>query len=310
MNPKSEQPFEPEVMETEIRGESLVDVLRGGAAITKAENDTLAQIAITRPRDPQKSLARALAELEIDPEFAEKQYYVIPFRNADGTKSDVEGLSIKAAMALARCWGNCTNSARLVEETEDAFIVEGVAIDFETMFRVSKVGSISKWLRDRKSKKMVKVREDRFPQLLGAGASKQVRNAILNMIPEPIQRRYWARAKEIAAGRLTGQAKPKPGTKGRSKGGFEDIAKVIDKVLAAFAPLGVQREHIEAKLGHPMDDLTMDDIGKLKGLENAIRDGSTDIYQAFSIEMPMDNGNGEGASPDVQVADLFGGRAK
>ena len=294
---------EPEVMEPEIKGESLVDVLRGGAAITKAENDTLAQVAITRPRDPQRALQRAMDELALDPEFAEKQYYVIPYKNADGSSTNIEGLSIKAAMALARCWGNCTTSARLVEDTDDAFIVEGVAIDFETMFRVSKVGSISKWYRDRRTKKMVRFREDKLPQLLGAGSSKQVRNAILNMIPEPMQRRYWNRAKEIAAERITGKQKP----------GAKASAATIQKILDAFKPYGVERPHLEAKLGHVLENVTADEAGQLAGMRNALQDGSTDPYQAFGVGDPPAPEPGSNDGPETEeasIGDLFGGRAE
>jgi hypothetical protein len=252
--------------------ETMIDVLRGGAAITKAENDTLSQVAITRPRNAARSLQTALAELELDPAFAEKQYYVIPYKNADGTTTNIEGLSIKAAMALARTWGNCTTSARLIEETPDAFLVEGVAIDFETNFRVSKIGSVSKYYRNRKTGAMVKWRDDKYPQLLGAAASKQVRNAILNMIPEALQRRYWSRAKEIAAG---------------DKAPL-DVKAEGKKILAAFAPFGVEAEHLEGKIGHPLKNLTKADVGLLRGIYNALAQGQTTAWEAFGVEAPQE----------------------
>jgi hypothetical protein len=293
---------EVEVLDPEIRGDSMIEVLRGGAAITKAENETLAQIAITRPRDPAQCLRHAIDELEIDPEFAEKQYYVIPFKNADGSTSNVEGLSIKAAMALARNWGNCTTSARLVDDTDDAFVVEGIVIDLEKGFRVSKVGSISKWYRNKKTKKMVRWREDRLPQLLGAGASKQVRNAILNMIPEPMQRRYWARAKEIASEQIAGK-------KSKDK---KIPATAIKRILDSFKGFGVEREHIEGKLGHTIEAASMDEIGMLAGLRNALLDGSTDAYQAFGVgDPPAEPGSNDGPPVEEKsIGDLFGGKAE
>jgi hypothetical protein len=298
---------DPEVTDafTQEPGESMVDLLRGGAAITKVENETLAQIAVTRPRDPKRSLERAIGELELDPEFAEKQYYRIPYKDrASGQTTWIEGLSIKAAMALGRCFGNMTTSSRVVEDNDHAVIVEGVCIDLENGFRVCKPVAISKYYRAKKTGKMVKWSEDRFPQILQAGASKAVRNAILNVIPEPLQRRYWNRARELAAEHASG---------GKGKG--IDYAKTIPAVLKAFEPYKVERSHLEAHLGHPLENATRQEFGDLKAVLNALEAGETDVFQAFGIggPQPDEPGSNDGpapaGAPEGEVKDLFGGGA-
>ena len=281
--------FDPDIIPA-TSGGPAVDILRGGAAIAKAENDSLIAMAVVRPRDPSRALARAMAELEMDPEFAATNYYVIPYKNADGTTTNIEGMSLKAAMALARAWGNLTVSARQIDEDDDAILVEGVAIDLETLFRVSKVGSVSKWYRDRRTKKMVQWRTDRMPQLLAAAASKQVRNAILNILPEPMQRRYYARAKEIAAGVKAG-AKPGALKKAAPK-------TIIAAMVKAFSPYGVGLDHLISKvLTAPLAEgevyeLTNDDIGTLRGIWNALEQGQTTVQDAFP-----------GVAPDVPADD-------
>jgi len=283
-------------------GETMADLLRGGAAITKVENETLAQIALTRPRDAKRSLERAIGELELDPEFAEKQYYRIPYKDrATNQTTWIEGLSIKAAMALARCFGNLTVASRIVDENDHAVIVEGVCIDLETGFRVSKPAAISKYYRAKKTGKMVKWSDDRFPQILGAGASKAVRNAILNAIPEPMQRRYWNRARELAAEHETG-----------GKGSKIDYAKTVAAVLKAFEPYKVERSHLEAHLGHALDKATRQEFADLKAVLNALEAGETDVYQAFGIGGPQEEpgaNDGPAAKPEAAVSDLFGGQA-
>jgi hypothetical protein len=284
-------------------GDTMADLLRGGAAITKVENETLAQIAVTRPRDTKRSLAKAIEELEVDPEFAEKQYYRIPYKDrASGQTTFIEGLSIKAAMALGRCFGNMTTSSRVVEENDHAVIMEGVCIDLENGFRVCKPVAISKYYKARKTGKMVKWADDRFPQILQAGASKAVRNAILNVIPEPVQRRYWNRARELAAEHATG---------GKGK---IDYSKTIAAVLKAFEPYKVERSHLEAHLGHPLDKATRQEFGDLKAILNALEAGETDVFQAFGIGGPVDepganDGPAAAEKPEGSVSDLFGGGA-
>jgi hypothetical protein len=281
---------------------TVFELMRGGAAITKVENETLAQIAVTRPRSIKAALKKALDELEVDPAFAEKQYYRIPYKDRQRNETTwVEGLSIKAAMALARCFGNVTASARVVEENDHAVIVEGVCIDLESGFRVSKPAAISKYYRAKKTGKMVKWAEDRFPQVLAAGASKAIRNAILNVLPEPMQRRYWNRAKELAADQAAGP-----------KGKKIDYEKTIPAVLSAFQPYKVERSHLEAHLGHSLDSATRQEFADLKAILNALEAGETDTYQAFGIGAPQEEpgaNDGPTVAAEPAVSDLFGGSA-
>lgn len=291
---RDEGPPKEEVLPAEPGASTMMELLQGGAAITKAENDTLAQMALTRPRDPARSLQRAIKELELcytlDPESAEEQYYVIPYKNADGTTSNVTGLSIVAAMVLARHWGNCTVSARLLQETDDAFFVDGVAIDFEVNFRVSKPGSASKWIR-RKNGRMEKMSSERFPQVLAIAASKAVRNAIFNMLPRVIQDNYWDRAKALAIQHekeLAAAEKARAATASGKKADKADpkkwdAAAMVPRLLEFLAKFKVERSHAEAKVGCRLEEMTEDQFGTLKGLCNALKAGQTDAYQAFGV---------------------------
>ncbi|KKL96650.1 hypothetical protein LCGC14_1842340 [marine sediment metagenome] len=297
---------EVEVLPPEPPGESMVELLRGGAAITRIENETMAQIALTRPRDLRKVLASAIEELELDPEFAEKQYYRIPYKDRSTdppTTTWVTGLSIKAAVSLARCFGNINCTARVVEETDHAVVVEGVAIDMEKSFRVSKPVAISKFYRSKKPPhNMVKWSADRFPQILAAGASKAMRNAILNIIPESIQNRYWNRAKQLAVGGSVGEH-----TATSLK---VDRRTIIGKILTAFEPYKVGREHLESHLKCKMEDAKSEELGDLKGILNAIEQGQTTPYEAFMVGLPPEKKAEEPKKPEKGTDQLFGGKAE
>ena len=296
------KPVEPEIMPD--MGETAVEVLQGGASLTKAENDSLIQYSIRRPRDPKLALMKALDELDIDPEFASNQWYSIPYIDRKtGEKKPVEGLTVKAAMALGRCWGNCNATARLIEEKADSFIVEGVAMDYESLFRVSRVGSVSKYYKAKKTGKMVKWSDDRFPQLIGSASSKQVRNALLAIIPEPIRARYWQRARELAADVESQKAKKS----GKS---------IVQRILDGFEPFKVTREMLNNHLGHPLSSVTKEEAADLRGILNALQSGEAKPWEIFEAlqnpaEEPTVNPNAEAVDDgEGGVNNLFGGKAE
>lgn len=268
--------------------ENVGDLLRGGYAIQKAENDTLAQMVVQRPRNLTKVLSDALTELEMDPEFASKAYYRIPYKSGDGTQW-VQGLSIDAAMCLFRNFGNAMCGARPLEETEDAFEYEGTMIDLEKGIRVSRPGVASKYYKKRGGG-MVKWGVDRFPQLKNVAASKGVRNAILKIIPTPIQMRYWKRALELAAEFESQKARAKAG---KSASSAEIAKEKAAQILARFKPLTVERKHLQAWLGKErgkksakLETINNDELGNLRGVYNAIKQGQTDVYQVFGVGGP------------------------
>ena len=64
------------------------------------------ELALSNPRSEQKVYEKAIAELEMAPEFAEDAYYSIPYKDneVEGGKTMVEGLSVKSSRAVTRLW--------------------------------------------------------------------------------------------------------------------------------------------------------------------------------------------------------------
>ena len=283
---------EVQVLPPEIQGDSMVDLLRGGAAITKVENETLAQMAVMHPRSLERVKEKMLEELNFDPEAAASNYYVLEYA---GNK--VEGLSAAAARTLLRCMGNMTASSRIFEENDHAVIVDGVCIDMESGTRFSTQVAVSKFYRSRKTKEMIKWAEDRFPQILAAGAAKAVRNAILGLTPESIKKTYWNRARELAAG---GDAPKDPRV---------DRRTVIGKILAAFEPYKIGREHLEARLKCKLEDAKSEELADLRGIFTAIEQGQTTPYDAFQVGFPPEKEDPPANKPEKGAEELFGGNA-
>jgi hypothetical protein len=271
-------------------------LIGAGASITRIENETMAQISITRPRDVVGSMERALKELEIAPKLAENHWYRIPYKDYNFSPPKVtwgEGLSIVAARNLARCWGNFSASQRFVEDTGDAVLVEGVFIDYETGSRFSQIKAVSRWYKRKSGAekgKMIKHSEDRFPQILGAAASKVERNAILSGLPESYKLRY---ADTVIA--LIKQAEKGAGPEKLTP------KQVANRIVKAFKPYGVGREQLELLAEAKLEELSDDKIAELRGVLNGIEHKETTVEEVFGGATPetegAEAGPGEKSAP-------------
>lgn len=231
--------------------------------------------AMGKPRNPEKALRDAIAQLRATPEFAKKAYYSIPFQNKDGSKTIVEGPSIKAATALTGCWGNNVEGAFVGEETEDYIDVSGYYFDFETgkltirPMRVSKTyktqqGIVQKW------------RKDILDRQIAAGISKAIRNADLAGLPAGVVAAYYAEAKKIAAN--GGKVVEAEATDSAA------MAAEWKRILDAFDSMGVVEKELEDYTSrHPGLNTPEEINAHFIGLLNAINEGQITIEEAFTV---------------------------
>jgi hypothetical protein len=240
----------------------------GGGVLT-AEIEGQRTMALANPRDERKVLAGALLELEIAPDFARKAWYSIPYKNRTGGTEMVEGPSIKAAMALARRWGNSANGARIIEESQDEYIGEGVFIDYETNTRTLRAQRISKYYVDRNTKQKTLLNDQRLTMAVSAGLSKAVRNAVLATLPVYLVEAYIAKAKEVAAGAGKKFAKP--------------VADRIKDAYKAFEKFKVTKDRLDAYIMDNFDAASEEVVlQNLIGVFNAIEDGQAKAEEVFA----------------------------
>lgn len=242
-----------------------------GATLMRVENESMLAVAIQRPRDEEKVLKAALKELQLVPEEARRAYYAIPYRERqlDGSYKmvNVEGPSIKAAMALARRWGNCSVTARTLNEDATGADIAGIFVDFETNFRVERPMRVSK-VQKRRAGGSYTLDPQKWLIALQASASKAARNAALNGLPAYLVAAYMKQAKTIAAGDPDSKADPKK----------------VDRVLDAFKRYEVTLELLEKHLGAKRDEWMGDDLATLIGIGNAIKDGQMTVAEAFDLK--------------------------
>jgi len=252
---------------------SLAELVSQGHSIIKIENETQQAIAIQRPRDEEKVLARALADLERSPEFAASAFWERPVgKDDEGKQTDAKGLSIRAAESLVRLWGNIAAGGRVFLENEDRIVITGKAIDYETNAAIERPFVVSKSAWSKKTQAVVRLREDRLAIAMQAGVSKAIRNASLALLPTWLKEAYFKKAISIA----TGGGKP-AGKKAKP------IADRIEQMVAKFGEKGVKAETLFAYLG-VQDEPTDQQLAKAIGVYNAIEEGEATVEEIFGAQ--------------------------
>lgn len=273
---------------TPITGDGPAQLVAQGYAVLRIENETLAQVALQRPRDETKVLSGAVKELDLVPEEASKAYYVIPYRDtAPGGEQkmvEVTGPSIKAATALARRWGNCSATARILDEDADSVGLEGVFIDFETSVRFTRPIRVSKWMKTRRG--VILLNPKRLEAAVAAGASKAMRNAILTGLPAYLVNAYDKRAREIAGG----------------KAEVKLDAKTRTAIIKAFGKFQVTEDQLADYLDKKVEEWTGADRARLIGVYNALDDGQTTAQEVFGGGTSTEEQTGtDGATGDTTL---------
>jgi len=274
--------------ETQAQGQQAIELVAQGATLMRVENETMMSAAVQRPRDEAAIVKASLRELDLVPEEAHRAFYSIPYkeRQPGGAVKivRVEGPSIKAAMALARRWGNCTVTCRVLSEDDGGFDLEGVFVDMETNFRIARPQRVAKVFK-RRTGQLDTLSPERQAMAIQAGASKAIRGAILAGLPAYLVGAYDRKARQIVGGNLE---QPAP-------------AKVVQAVQAAFEAHAVTLAQLEQYAGVPSAAWTGTHVADLRGLWNAIQDGQTTVAEVFgpeaaSISMPQSNAEADASA--------------
>lgn len=237
------------------------------AALTRQEID--AQIATAKqfPRDVERCKNTALALIRSDPEFAESCTYRLERRDSDGTVKVIDGPSARFAEVLAHSWGNCRWGARIVEDQDKCVVAQAVFVDLET-----NAGGSHEVRRRIVNKKGHRYSDDMVIVTANAACSIARRNAILAGIPKPYWKSLHTEAEKAALGKLA------------------ELPSRRGKMLAAFAAMGVDDATIFTFLAVDTENaIGLQELQRLRGIYQAIRDGDTTVREAFSLPERTEN---------------------
>ena len=230
-------------------------------AISKAEIDRQIATAKQYPRNLATFQSSALSMVTYSRETAESMFYKLP----RGGKI-IEGPSVRFAEIIGQNWRNCRVAARVLGAEEKQVVSQGVFHDLETNVAIS-----FETKRRITRKDGTRYDDDMIGTTGAAAASIAFRNAVLKGVPKM----FWLPLYEKAID----AARPLPTEiNDRRKAALESFAKVGVPEVAVLATLGVKTL---AKIGP-------DELVTLRGIWNAIKEGTTTPAEAFGLgEKPI-----------------------
>jgi hypothetical protein len=257
MSQENGGPIEPEVIDGDAR---QLEVIDDATAIDPHERALIDMQVATAKRYPRSitQFRKTLKEyVTATPKIAEKMYYSLPRgKNKDGSKKFVEGPSVRLAEAALAAWKNTRSGGRTGLADATHVQSQGFCHDLENN------NYVAFEVRRRITGEGGRFNEDMIT-VTGAAASKIAwRNAIFGVIPRVFINEGEQLARACAAGAL------------------KSIDQARKDALEWWAGLAstTKPEQLLAILGKPgIDDVTVDDLLRLKGLRTAIEDGETTV---------------------------------
>ena len=243
-----------------------VEIIEAGAleSMTRAEAQMQVATAKRYPRSVQKFIDEATTMACLDAETAASMYYAKP-----QDKTIIEGPSIRLAEIAAAAWGNISASRMIISTTHESVTALGYVWDMQTNSRshLQITRSILKRNGQRFSDSMIATTQN-------AAMAIAYRNAIFSVIPRAYVEPIWHKAKKVAMG------------------DEKTMVSRRDGAMSFFSKRGVAADRILNFSGKPsVDDMTLDDIGTLIGVVNAVKTGDTTIDDLMPVQ-PIDQADG------------------
>ncbi len=249
-----------------------------GKTVVSSQIGDMRSIAVVAPRNPDDVLRRCMYEVERVQEWAENGFYDRPI--GDGKR--VQGVSVTLTRILSRNWGNCNVRSHLVgvtgEDAGEVYQMGAVFIDLETNFALERIYPVSvmAWRRD---EGYVLLQGEKLMQALLIGASKAERNVVSAGLPDWLVETVYLHCRKIAA---------------------DSTRKQMGAVVQWFQSLGVTREQLERAVdADDLYKLNEDQLGRLRGIKNALRDGELKASELGAVDDEVSEASDTATLDDV-----------
>jgi hypothetical protein len=240
----------------------LLDAPQAIEQVTRGEVEIQALLAMRNPRDPEQALQRTMAEATESVRVAEDCFYALP----KGGKL-IEGPSVRLCEIAARNWGNMRSGSRIVDVGDTMVTAQGYAWDLETNYVVYQ--ERQRRITDKQGRRYS---DDVIVSTANAAASIAFREAVIKTIGKTRIDPIWQQCRSVAVG------------------DSRSLADRYNEALASFGKAGISEERILLALNRERRaDVTPDDLGKLKGIATALREGEVSIDVAFPPPVPPES---------------------
>lgn len=224
-----------------------------------AEVQAAMVIAKKFPRDPVAAMDRILNACT-RPSLAEGALY-----SYSRGGSDITGPSIRLAEAMAQQWGNMEFGVRELEQRDGVSSVEAFAVDIETNTRQVKLFQVPHERHTRNGVKKLTDPRDIYELVANQGA-RRLRACILGVIPGDVTEAAVRESEKT----LTANA--------------DTSAEGLKKLVAAFEPYGVTKEHIEKRIQSRLEAIRPAQVVQMKKVYASLRDGMSTPADWFEMD--------------------------
>lgn len=229
-------------------------------AINKSEVDMQISTAKMYPRELPRVLNQIATYATMDTETASDCFYVLR-RNGENGGNAIEGLSVRMAEIIAGAWGNLRVQTRIIGNDGKTITAQGVCHDLETNVAVSV--EVKRRITDRNGRTYS---EDMQVVTGNAASAIAFRNAVLKVVPKAVTKKVIAEVKQVALGKAI------------------DLETGRQNCLAMFAKIGVTHQMIFDLFSiTKIEEIDKNILFELKGMYNAIKEGTTTVQEAFVI---------------------------
>jgi hypothetical protein len=213
------------------------------------------------PRDENAALERILKACERK-SLAESAMYEYP---RGGQK--ITGPSIRLAETIAQNWTNIDFGINELEQRGGESTVMAYAWDVETNTRQTKTFTVK---HERKAKGIINRLEDPrdIYELVANQGARRVRACILGIVPGDVVEAAVEKCKETLAKNIG------------------DIKEHINKMIKAFEAYKVTPEMLEKFIGCKIEAFSANDLVRLGGVYNSLKDGMAKPEQYFEGVKP------------------------
>ena len=224
------------------------------AALTRSEIDVQIATAKQYPRN----LARVLGNIEtlatMDEEVAGSCFYTLRRQG-----KVIEGASVRMAEIIASSWGNLRVQARIIGNDGKMITAQGVCHDLESNYAVS--AEVKRRITDKNGHTFS---EDMQVVTGNAACAIAMRNALFKVVPAALVKKVIDKAKKVSLGESM------------------TLETSRAKMLQYFKTIGVEEKQILDYLSiEKVDEINIDMVIELRGLANAIKEGTTTAKEAF-----------------------------
>ena len=228
-------------------------------ALNRSEVDQQVATAKQYPRHLPTVLNQIQTYATMDEETASECFYALYRKNADGSDQIIDGLSVRMAEIIAGAWGNLRIATRIIGNDGKTITAQAVCHDLETNVAIS-----TEVKRSILTKKGYTFSQDMQVVTGNAAAAIAFRNAVLKVIPKAVTKKVIEEVKLVAQGKAM------------------DMEKQRQTLVLYFGKLNVTEQMIldmfEIKT---RDEIDKEKVLILKGLYNAIKEGTTSVQEAF-----------------------------